>query len=407
VPAESRESEKALRRLQSVAREPSTGQSYKGGFGSRGLPDDLATEAKQALHYSSEEMGALKEANDAVLTDLRFEYLREKEVDEAVWRFFCQSFLERSTNHVPAFIATHARSVENYVCYLPVEYLSTTEEFELGDVRFLPPDHPDVPPVTPGFQLDEPIGCVVAVPARGTSYHRMAERATVVASHALRVLRIALREHRMIPHMQLRFRLDGGYSFGGRIVGWKRPEGEPVHLGLNDELIELVRGRPEARLQVTTPNDIEARANLAITWMERGWLAVEPLPAMLFFFFALEALLGDRRDRLKAVPLAFRQAMLGHAEEGGFEDPGRTYSLYDEVRSAAVHGGSPPSVDWKMTYNFGGQVRRTLIQFLNFAERNELKGKSELLKALDQHPDRDALAEWLRERGGEAWKDFK
>jgi hypothetical protein len=401
------EPERALRRLQALAREPSSGRSYDDGFGFRVVPDDLATEENQSLSYSSKEMAALKRAKAAVLADLRFEYLREKEVDDAVWRFFCEAFIQRSTNHVPGFTAQHQRPVENYVCYLPVEYLSTAQEFELGDVRFLPKYHSNVPPATPGFQLDEPVGCVVAVRARGTSYQRMAERATVVASHALRVLRIALREHRMIPHMQLRFRLGGGYSFGGRIVGWKRPEGKPVHLGMNDELIELVRGRPEARLQVTTPTDIEARANLAMTWMERGWLAVEPLPALLFFFFALEALLGDRKDRLRAAPLAFRQAMLGHAEEGGFADPGRTYFLYDEVRSAAVHGGTPPSVDCKMTYNFGGQVRRTLIQFLNFAERNELKRKAHLLDALDRHPDRDAMAKWLREHGGGIWEGFK
>jgi len=86
-------------------------------------------------------------------------------------------------------------------------------------------------------------------------------------------------------------------------------------------------------LALNPATDVEKKADLALRWMERAWLAGEPLVGLLFLFFALEALLGDKSEGLKAHLLAFRQMMLSHILTGGFSHPNETWFLYEKVRS--------------------------------------------------------------------------
>jgi hypothetical protein len=59
---------------------------------------------------------------------------------------------------------------------------------------------------------------------------------------------------------------------------------------------------------------------------------------MLYLFFALEAIVGDRSEGLKGEKLALRRAILSHLTTGNFSHPARAYVLYEEVRNKAVHG---------------------------------------------------------------------
>jgi Zn-dependent alcohol dehydrogenase len=47
-------------------------------------------------------------------------------------------------------------------------------------------------------------------------------------------------------------------------------------------------------------NDVERRANTALRWFEQAQLAGDPLMEVLFCFTALEAILGDTSEGLKA-----------------------------------------------------------------------------------------------------------
>lgn len=78
-------------------------------------------------------------------------------------------------------------------------------------------------------------------------------------------------------------------------------------------------------------------------WIEQAFVVGDKqLLELLFCFFALEALLGDKSDGLKAHALAFRRALLGSVVRGHFAHPNRLALLYDKVRPAAVHGSEPP-----------------------------------------------------------------
>ena len=93
-------------------------------------------------------------------------------------------------------------------------------------------------------------------------------------------------------------------------------------------------------------------ADRALGWIERAQLTGDRLVALLFLFFALEAILGDESEGSKAMPLAFRQALLDVDRSGGFSDPNPTWLLYGAVRSAAVHGSEAPPISERTLSTF-------------------------------------------------------
>jgi hypothetical protein len=160
-------------------------------------------------------------AISALLADLRFEYLDD--ADGEVWGFVTECSLDKK-DHVRVFIESHQREPIDAVCYVPVEFLTVKTETEVAGIRLLPVSDPRIPPSRPRpwFNLEKPVGSVAAVNTRGTDYDRMAQRAKAEASHALRILRVALRARHLAHDRQLRFRLGTGYAFDEKLTGWKQ-----------------------------------------------------------------------------------------------------------------------------------------------------------------------------------------
>ena len=141
-------------------------------------------------------------------------------------------------------------------------------------------------------------------------------------------------------------------------------------------------------------------------WMERGSLIGDNLIAMLYRFFALEALLGDKSEGLKAHGLAFREMMLSHVIEGGFRHPNATFFYYDQIRSVAVHGGQAPDVPRKVAAQFEWAVRDALVNYLTLARQQGFYKRGKLLEFLDQHPDKPNMLTWIRDYRGPDWNKF-
>jgi hypothetical protein len=209
-----------------------------------------------------------------------------------------------------------------------------------------------------------------------------------------------------ISDQQLRFRLGASYAVAGEITGWISPAGTAFELELSDELVQLAERQEVADLSSDPQNKVERQALIATKGMEKARFETEPLDALLDLFSALEALLGDRSEGLKAAALAFRVALLGSVTGEGFTDPGRTFWLYDKVRSYAVHGEEPPAVDDDMVQRFSATVWRTLDLYLRFAKENNLTKRSQVNRALMDSPRRPELAAWLRDHSGAAWTDY-
>lgn len=310
-------------------------------------------------------------------------------------------------DHVRAFIERHQKEPIDAVCYMPIEYLNVKTEVEALGIRLLSTEDPRIPPSRPQpmFNLEKPVGSVAAADARGTDYGRMAERAKVVASHALRVLRVTLRETHGIHDRQLRFRLATGYAFDDRLSGFSRRDDIAYQLTLGADL-SLELSQPVADLSSQPRNDIERKALLALGWLDKAFLTGDELEGLLYRFFALEALLGDKAEGLKAHSLAFREMMLSHITTGGIRHPSVTWFLYDKVRSGAVHGAEVPELSWRVTSGVEWSVRDVLNQYLSLAKKHGLTKRSQLLRLLDEHPDRPELITWLHEYGGPQWDKY-
>lgn len=404
--ARAAEAERSLDRLQRTLREHGAPEPDDVAL-TRTVPDDLARPGASMLALDAQEHEALLAAVDAVSRDPRLEHLG-RQADKDVWRFACKASLDRSHDWVPEFFAEHAHEVQEMTCFFPIEALSVSERRELPIGMLLPVDDPEVPAEGMGFSLGEPVGSVLAIPAVGTHLGQMAERAGVLADDMLRVLRVALRDHRSIADMQLLFRRGIGFSFGEGLSGWKRRPDAPANLTLDDELSELLAASPVTRLAGEPANDVERKAQLALRWIERGALAVDPLESILFNFFALETLLGDKSEGEKASGLAYRRAMLDIAssEEQSFSWPDRVYNLYDKVRSVAVHGGMPPDVSPDVARRFAWDVRAALKQYLDYTQSLGITKRGRLLRTLDEDDRRKELVETLREYGGGWWAEF-
>jgi hypothetical protein len=403
VSSRNSEVEKILKRLQAACRSKLSDQ--RGGRSGR-VPEDLATEDIRWLQLSADEEVLYQAAQQALLEDLRFEYMDEREARDKLWRFVCQSVIDRSHDHVRTFVVAHAREVLNLICYLPVEHLALESELELQGVRLLPLTSDETPKPGRHFSLEPPVGTVAAVPVQGTNYARMAERAREEAGHVLRVLRVALRAHFAIVDRQLWFTFGEGYAFDDRLSGWQTRDTAAYELSFDPSLDDLVRQSPIASMPLVPRNQLERKADLALRWIERAQLATEPLVRLLYLFFALEGLLGDKAEGLKAPVLAFRRAMLGEATGHGFTHPNVTFLLYDQVRSAAVHGGEVPEVTDDVFGKFAWDVRDALNEYLTYGAAEGFTKQSQLVQALDSHPEHDRMYQWLRENGGDIWAAY-
>ena len=173
---------------------------------------DTRSEPAAELPLTSAHLAAMKAAEDAIAADERFEYLAPAE--DLIREFAADCAADRQADHVRAFMERHGRDVSKRVCYFGVEFLRVSQAAEVAGIRLLPLDDPEIPDTNPLFKADQSIASFAAVPVTGTDDVQMAARARKLAEHALRVLRVALRQssHGLNPQ-QLRFRLGTSHAF--------------------------------------------------------------------------------------------------------------------------------------------------------------------------------------------------
>jgi hypothetical protein len=398
--------EQALTELVMLVRRPPSDDPEDLGTSGE-VPEDLQTEEFTWLTLLWDESSVLDTARSLLATDLRFEYLRETEARDLMWRFACLAHQRRKDDLVREFVAQHAREPMQRTCFFPVELLTTKEAVTFHGVKILPSEAVERPPILLGRDPGPLGGSVVAVKVVGTHYGKMSERARPVAERALRLLRATLREERWLADDQVRFRLGELVWFDDSVAaGWERRHEEGLNLELHERLLDQAASTEISRLPDTPGNDVQRRAELALEWFERAQLATDPIVELLYLFFALEGILGDKSERLKGPALALRRFMLGVLTSGGSSHPTRTYLLYDRIRSTSVHGEKPPTIDEREVSKFAWDVRRAINEFLEFARTEGLTKRVQVRKALDQHQDRATLEAALLKEDPKLWKRY-
>lgn len=189
---------------------------------------------------------------------------------------------------------------------------------------------------------------------------------------------------------------------------WQMPKRPPRPVLLRADLIEKVKVQPVADLPASGGSTIDDHARIALSWFERSQLDDDPLSKLLYLFFALEAIVGDRSEGLKGETLALRRAILSHLTTGKFSHPARAYVLYEEVRNKAVHGSKltvPVTED--EVRNFSYDVRAGINEFLELAQRRGFTKRGELRDALDHDPAREQLGSRLYGENPDLWKSLK
>ena len=378
--------DQALRKVQLTARE-----DIEPGPLDRRRSFRVDARSSKALTLVDHQVDALDELKAQLARDLRFEYMKEREIDEAAWGFAVAANRRRDTNHVPAFIEEHAQESQSLICSFPIEGLTVHRELEMFGVIFTPTEKAKVPEHMLGLG-QVPIGAVVSADCKGTSGAAMKERARKKVEHALRQVRAGLREHRMIHDRQLRFRLGTSYWFHGGGGGWSTRRDKIIDVGLNEELVELMNSTEIARLPAEGGTSIEKAARRALKWFDDALLATDPLKEMLYLFFALEGILGDKSDKLKGENLALRRALLSHKLDRGFAHPG-TRSTASTTRCAPrpSTAASRSKVSKSEVSKFQWDVRRAINEFLEYTRNEGFSKQAKLLAALDSDPARDEI----------------
>jgi hypothetical protein len=202
------------------------------------LADDLQSDEMKTIGLLRDERAALARIRKLLEADLRFEYLKQDAAEAATWRFVSLAYT-CDGDHDADFVTRHAQEPMERTCFLPLEWLTVSEEVDIFGVRLLPVDQSPPPEPLFGPPLTEGSRTVIAVPSRGTSYAKMNERARATAAHALRLLRVTLRGHQWIPAEQLRFRLGPSFWFDDSRSGFRAAPDEGWELTLDQELVAL------------------------------------------------------------------------------------------------------------------------------------------------------------------------
>jgi hypothetical protein len=340
-----------------------------------------APRGQEMLYLSEKEAEALYHAEDALGEDLRFEHMKPRELDEAVWRFACLAHFRRTGDHVSGFVAEHAEEPEDATCCFPVELLTVDAEREVAGVTIQPAEGMHIP----AFVAPEPLPAVTTVacvPCRGTDRGKMTERARERARFALQLVRVGL--HDKVDDMELWFRLGTRFWFTDEGAGgWQRRKDDGWPLNFDGGRFEAVASSPVATLPPSGGTRLERCVRRALWWIEQGQLAVDPLVELLFLFIALEAILGDRSEGLKGKQLAVRRAVLGHKTTGHFARPNRLFDLYDQVRSTTTHGEEAPRVPERDFRDFPHDARSAVYEFTQYARAAGFTSRGKLVSSLD------------------------
>jgi hypothetical protein len=389
--------ERSLRELRTAIIGPRPQAGDAGPFGTTTVTD-VDTGATESYSMRRSEKRLAEAAREALAADLRFEYLRKpgQQIDE----FISRCHFHPGETIEDWFILTYARRPTNERCYLPVENLRAAVPLEILGLTLLPFDDPSLPDDPWLLEWKETAGSVAVVEVAGTGKVQMKERAQESAAHALRVLRIALREHNAIHNHQLRFRLGTSYAFDDGTEGSRTRGDVAYQLEIDSDLLLFAKDQVVVDSPLVTTTEIERQVDITLRWMERAMFADDPLIGVLYSFFAFEALIGYKISGHNGVVLAFRQMMLGHIVDGHFSDPFEPLLMYKSVRNTAVHGESLASIDEDTLSGFLWTVRRTLNQCLKLTKERSFTESKELRDGIEQHCDRAQLTRWLMDATG-------
>ncbi|WP_194920876.1 hypothetical protein [Catenulispora rubra] len=387
-----------LRTLQHEVRSKGDPSSPHGRGGK--IPTHLATAEASWLQVDRDAAQLIDQLVAALLDDEHFEYLAGK-ADATVWEFTCKCALDRRTDHVKTFMRDHRRDLESFTVQFSVDHLTVASPELVGDVVLLP--LPDAS-TREGQHLrhDSAAGCMAQLEVTGTNSIRAIERGRERARHALSLLRLSLADMNALNQKQLRFRLGEMYLTEG-YEGFSRHSDVAYGMDFPKPIIEVFPTFRPLDIPFNNGTEIETRIGLALSWIDAAYMDASPIHRIGFLFTALEAILGDSSEGLKAPALVFYRTALGHIVRGHFPDPNRLYYLYDRVRSYATHGEPTPDVSEDDVSYLNWNIRETLLDLVSFSRERNLTSRKKVRQELLRDGVDQLTLDFLRSHGPQEW----
>lgn len=394
---------KLLAKLQGAARSDSDSTSLYAR--EDWLPEDLRTDERQKFRVGPEVAKRIDDIVTELLADVRYEHLAET-ADRAVWDFVCDAAMKRTISHVANFLRAHERAPSTTTARYGLEAITVGEPFIVHGVTFsaLPGEDPEQ-----GERFRRDLNCtaMASVEVSGTDVVRMEQRGRERVQHALRALRLSLANLQQFNEVQLRFRLGQWYEVDGMGRGYHRHGETPMPLTLDQTPADMFETFQLLDLPYDSESGVLRQAKIALEWIDEARLSVNPRHQVGFLFSALEALVCNKSDRLKAPVLVFYRTMLAEIVGGYLLKADRLYELYDQVRSSATHGESVPDIVDAEVTALELTVRSALNEFLIFCRTNGLTKRSAVRAALRDHEQAHDVFEALKTQYSPSmWEDW-
>lgn len=357
------------------------------------LDNSLATKKIKNITFTRHESDLIYKTIDELILNEGFEYLHF-DLKRHITELACRYVISKDAELFNKFIDEYYKEPENLNVYIPIEGLEATDDVSIHQIKLR-----KFP--IPGLEINdngyfEGITTVAEVKVSGTDPKRMRDRALLIINYELKVLRVGLRGHNQIHDQQLRFRASKGWAIENGRIGWSDHNDTVYSLGISNQFLrDFVVEQPLYQVPFTPKTKLDRKMKLAIEWLDQSRLATDPLMRLLYDMFALETILGDKSEGLKARGLAFRRALLSTIAHGHYPDPSKVHRLYEQVRSYAVHGEEIKEFNEEDAKSFSWSVRKAVNEYLELVQANSFTRPQQVLNYLKKHDKHDELFDWL------------
>jgi len=398
-----------------------------GGFMQRRIPEKLLTAeliktGNTSFLIDGENFKNFKSVYRNLRKDISTEYLRDKELDDALWYLLCDVYLNRKmyTNsgtlnkQIDEFIGQVCRPLKEYEVLFGVRNLIVKKyPLKLWNTVLTQLDVKDLEHIEPQIsgKFKDMIfetflkNASIMVTLQGNHSGLVIDRAREEAEFIVKVLQTYLNENMSIRDENLLFdisafsliRVKDGSKWAW---SWRRKR-LPYGITISDTLFATINKANEHFEIITNLNpDFRARVQRAIYWVGSS-IKEEVLDhKMIFLCTALETLLTSRDDKRKGEIITYRMVLLNHLIKGHFPDPFQLMWFY-ELRSQIVHGsaiGKTTNSDYSHLQHI---VTETLLTFIIQVEKSKVKEYSKLLESLEDKENLKLMLSYFDKFKGE------
>jgi len=379
-------------------------------------------EIPESISLRGEHYEGYKEIFNLLRQEQVLEYLKNKELDDVLWKFVCKIIInykyfrrnpKKLDEEIDNFLKDISKPLETYEVFVPIISLAIEREIKIDDVVIKKFDHSmfENLPVPSDDETNKMFNeiinvhfankTVAIVSVVGNNHELICLRGREKVNKVLNVLRVILSKKIMFVEEQLLFRIgeiiiyrsNDSQNYG---LYWIRDR-KPIHLNIK-ELEERVEDYFRTITEIFENEDLSSEIKdtilRALTWVNKAILEEDLDLKIVFLSTALETILTKESDKRKGETLAYRMMILNSELKEPFVNPLKIFWIY-ELRSRVIHG-SELGVATKDEYNTMLWVTTDVIKYaLRYILDKKIMRHIDFIRALDTSPIVGDVLTWL------------